>query len=50
MMLETLARIETMIIQSRKAAKRTQILKTLQKVLISVFVVVLSILLKLIIE
>lgn len=42
MMIETLAKIETRMIQSRKAAKRNQIWKTALQVLIGVFLIVLA--------
>lgn len=44
MMLETLAKIESQMLNARKEAKRTQILKTVLQVLIAVFVLVLDIL------
>lgn len=42
MMIETLAKIETQMIQSRKAAKRNQMWKITLKVLIGIFLVVLA--------
>lgn len=54
MMLETLARIESQTIQAvqdaREKSKRIRILETLQKVLISVFILVLGMLLQSIID